>query len=200
MWRESQQVRLALLTLVLAGVAWGSWCFPGLGAVLVFDRAAILDGEWWRLATGPLVHFSFGHLVWDVLVFVAAGWAIAWSGFPRFGWVCAWAFVAPGLLFLATTPELARYGGLSGPAMAAVAYLSLHHAVGTKVRSARVLWLAMLGATVAKTGWEVAYGSTLFVATEGPAWRVVPAAHLVGILGALLVFAWTWREARATRT
>ena len=37
--------------------------------LLEYDRAAILHGEVWRLVTGHFVHWSVGHLAWDLLAF-----------------------------------------------------------------------------------------------------------------------------------
>ena len=83
--------------------------------VLEYQRAAIEQGQWWRLLTGHLAHLSWAHL-WLNL----AGLALVWL---LFGWVlnaAAWlitllaAMLGVSLGLLIWEPGLTTYVGLSG--------------------------------------------------------------------------------------
>ena len=98
---------------------------PALGAALIFDRAAVGAGEYWRIATASLVHFSWAHLAGDTLVLVVAGWLLEERHAAEIAALLVGASVASGLAVLAFAPELRWYGGLSGIAHAAVVYVAL---------------------------------------------------------------------------
>lgn len=82
---------------------------------LNYQRAAVLDGQIWRLVTAHLVHLNAGHMVMNL-----SGLLLCWFFFTdlftrRLLWL--WLGVsAPvvGLAFLGLDPELTRYVGLSG--------------------------------------------------------------------------------------
>lgn len=175
---------LPLLTLTLAGAALLAFCSPGLTAVLVYDRAAILSGEFWRLASAPLVHFSLSHLGWNLAVFCAAGWLAESADRQGFRVVCAFAFLVAGPYFLLADADLLSYGGLSGVATAALTYLCL-----LRLRtpaSGRWAWMLLLLLIGVKILAEIYSGQPFFAASL-PGYRVLPAAHLLGVGGALLV-------------
>ena len=78
------------------------------------DRAAVLDGEIWRLWTGHLVHGSPYHLAWDVAALVGLGLLFERAlgrHFTRLVLVGG-AFVGGGVLAL--QPGVETYLGLSG--------------------------------------------------------------------------------------
>ena len=177
--------RLPKIVPGLALAALATWFLPRLGDVLVYDRDAVLAGQIWRLVTAPLVHFSASHLGWDLLVFATAGWWVEATGDRGFPVLCALAAAVPGPVFLLWAPDLARYGGLSGVATASVAYLCLRHAAAGPGN--RGIWLAMLAATVAKIAVEWSVGFCLFARSAGVAFRVLPAAHLIGLGAAFVV-------------
>ncbi len=182
--QERLRVRLPVLTLSLVGLALLVHAVPTLGDLLTYDRQAILGGEWWRIGTAPLVHFSFSHMGWDLLVFGAAGWAIEAGRYRNFWLVCAVAAVGPGLLYLLTAPQLAVYGGLSGLATGAVAFLCLCEISGKG--KGRPIWLAILLLMGAKILAEAVLGEAIFVQAGGLPIRVLPLVHVVGILGAVV--------------
>ena len=59
--------------------------FGGAPAALVYDRAAIGNGEIWRLATGHLVHLDLQHLGYNIGALLALGalYETASFGGPR---------------------------------------------------------------------------------------------------------------------
>lgn len=100
-----------LLTLfMIAATFW-----PGGFERWMFDRAAIADGEWWRLLTGHLVHLNAVHLGLNL----AGLWLLTellWRQIPAWQGVallaCAAALIDAGLWF--ADPRIDWYGGASG--------------------------------------------------------------------------------------
>lgn len=161
------------------------WVFftPPLAAVLVYDRAAVLRGETWRLFTAPLVHFSFSHLCWDLLVFAAAGGVIERAAYRGFRRVCILAVLLPGPLLLLASPELARYGGLSGLATAAVVFLCLG-----KIRAGSGgsgIWTTLLLLVGLKIAMEFVTAAPIFASAAIPGFIPLPSVHLIGGAAAL---------------
>ncbi len=167
------------LTLAMIGLAMVASAVPALSRWLVFDRAAIIGGQWWRLITGNWVHFSTDHLLADAVAVGVAGILIERQEGMRLSCVYAAAAAGVGLAVFFLAPGVAEYGGLSGVACGAVAYLALNE---IKRSSARrwppVLVLVLL---VVKVGWEYATGRALFVSTHGDM-MVLPLAHAAGLV------------------
>jgi rhomboid family GlyGly-CTERM serine protease len=176
-------LRGQLLTLAVVGLSIVAYCSPWLSDLFVYHRQAILGGEIWRLFTAPFVHFSAGHLFWDTLVFGAAGFSVSAAGFPRLWLVCCLAVFIPGILFLPAYPDLEYYGGLSGVATGAVVYYCLCSILLTDGR--KRIWIVMLTVVAMKIFMEIALDRPLFVNAGTADFRVLPAAHIAGYLGAI---------------
>jgi rhomboid family GlyGly-CTERM serine protease len=177
------------ITLFIVGFSLFVYCFPHLSSLFVYHRSAILDGEIWRLFTAPFVHFSASHIFWDVLVFGVAGFAVNISGFRRFWIVCCLAAIIPGLLFLQVFPDLEYYGGLSGLATGAVTYYCLCAIFLTERK--RQIWILILIFIAMKIFIEITLNESVFVRTGTANFRVLPSAHIVGCLGAIVALVWT---------
>ena len=177
------------LTLLIVGISIIAYSIPQLSGFLVYDRQKILDGEFWRLVTAPLVHFSISHVFWDTLVFGIAGLAINASGFRNFWLVCSSSTVVISLFCLIALPELGRYGGLSGLATAAVAYFCLCRVVTT--RKNRIIWLLLLLFMI---------DNPIFAQIAKTPYRVLPSAHILGFLCAISTIIWTWPKIYLHRT
>lgn len=155
-------------------------------ALFVYDRAAILRGEWWRLASGHWVHFSVSHAVWNLLALTVAS---TWLECLRPGWT--WRFVAMaapalGVGLLALAPTMSVYGGLSGLAVGVATLLAI-----VQIQSAphgRGWWLAAFALIAGKILWESATGTALFSRIEPGAYRVSVAAHALGAIASVLFF------------
>ena len=61
---------LSLLTGVLTLILFS---YEDVGHYLQYDRTAIAGGEFWRIVTGHWTHWSFDHLLWCTISFVALG-------------------------------------------------------------------------------------------------------------------------------
>jgi rhomboid family GlyGly-CTERM serine protease len=185
--RHSWPWRSALLGLAAAGayLAWGS-----APEAWVFDRAAIAQGEWWRLLTGHWVHSDPAHAAWDISMLLVLGAAFE----PRLGWRLPLVLLASSVGVDAWlwwgASSLHYYCGLSG---------ILHGLLGCGLwvlwRDQRHPLIAITAAgVVAKTVIENGSGEMVLTQT---AWPGVPMAHLVGLCcGILLAGLFCMRERR----
>lgn len=147
-------------------------------AVFVYDRAAILRGEAWRIVTGHWVHFSAPHAAWNLLVLLVAG---TWLERVRPGALLRCTlFAAPviGFGLLGCAPTMAFFGGLSGLAVGVVVLLALTQL--SEAPAARVAWIAALALVAAKILWESTGGAALFSDFGAAAIRPSGAAHAWG--------------------
>lgn len=177
-------------------IALQGWLLPVLTAALVlaaalggdaaralgrYERAAVLDGELWRLLSAHVVHLGWSHTWLNV-----AGLFLVWALFGHalrgrrgvLALACALAAIDAGFVF--NEPHLAWYVGFSGAlhglfASGAVA------GIGAREREAWVLGALL----AAKLAWEQLAGPVPFTEAlaGGP---VVENAHLYGALGGAL--------------
>lgn len=181
------------LTLALAGLAL-AWSGTDATAAWSFDRAAITQGEWWRLYTGHFVHFGLSHLAWNLVVLLVAG---TWLERQRPGLARGFMGSAPAAIGMAlwlTRPELAVYAGLSGVVTGLAALLAL--CLMQRPGAERVWGGVLLVLILAKTGLDCVGRDARFARFDGAEIRVEAAAHLAGLAWAALwaaTDAW-WRR------
>ena len=167
------------------------YTLPGAEKNLVYDRAAILDGEVWRLITGHWVHFSASHLFYDVAVLAISGWFIEARRYRYFLPLCVLSASVIGLALLAILPEIAVYGGLSGIAMASTVYLALRAL--DEPPPWRGAAVAALVACTGKVVLEVLIGDAVPTVVDGVQFVPVPLSHIVGAMSAVAVYLWSRR-------
>ena len=113
--RLGDQNRLLLpLSLLLAAMLFA--VFDDLGqAGFRLDRAALAEGEWYRLLTGHLVHLSHTHLALNIAG-LALVWVLVGRAMTLRGWLLTaiLSIVAIDLGLLLGVPSLDWYVGLSG--------------------------------------------------------------------------------------
>ena len=156
---------------------------------LRYERAAVLDGEVWRLVTGHLVHADLRHLAWNVL-----GVLIVWGLFARDFTVRQWVVIliastaATSLGFLLLEPDLEWYVGFSG-----VLHGCMAAGLVAWLRTERDALTALVAALfAAKLAWEHAYGPLPFTAGSLSI-PVVHEAHTYGAIGGALAATWLLR-------
>ena len=171
--------KLPVTTLTIIGLAVIVSASPTLSRWLVWDRTAIADGQWWRLATGHLVHFTPQHFGFDAFAVGVAGWLIEIR--VRRSWVLLSlvASLAIGISTLAFCPMVQVYGGLSGLACALCGSLAV---LGIRTGGrARWFGLALMAVSACKVGWEMSTGQPLFISNSGDSYVVLPLAHATGL-------------------
>lgn len=182
-----------LALLAIAGESGGD----AARAALRYQRDAVLDGEWWRLVTGNLVHLGPRHLLLNLvgaaLIVVLGGRVLA----GRRGLaVATGSLLGVGLGLLVLSPAVSWYVGLSGALHGLLAALAVEHAFDPVTRR----WGVAFGAALAaKLTWEQLAGPVPLTAAAagGP---VVVVAHLHGaIAGALIALVIIWREQAGAR-
>ena len=146
-----------------------------------WQRDAIETGQYWRLVSGHLVHLGFGHLWPNLAALVVIGLLFE-DMFGNVDWVrigaASAAAIDLGLYVL--DPDVSWYVGLSG-------VLHGYVAAGALALIARRerLGVVLAVGVGAKLIFEQVVGPVPFTAASvgGP---VVVAAHLYGVIGALM--------------
>jgi rhomboid family GlyGly-CTERM serine protease len=193
-------------SLGVVAVALGLAAAPTLAPSLLYDRAALERGEYWRLWTGHFVHFGLSHLLWNLAVFAVAGiWAERVA--PRRARMLL--IVTPpiiGVALFGLDPNLGFYGGLSGVTAAMLTFLAFAQlariaeteaaavvvvVAGAEARSAapsdRWFWRTVLALIILKIAAEFAVNSPLLARFASEGIQPVPLAHLAGVLAATYV-------------
>lgn len=186
--------RLPWVTFVLSGICLGFYAlFGGTPDSLVYDRVQILNGEWWRLVTGHLVHLDLQHLVTNVGALLALGLLYETSDFGGRGRLAGGivgfsALMISAALFLGF-PATAYYCGLSAVLNALYVALTL----GMWRETGHKLWLAAFGLDLAKIGWEAAIGP---VFSSSLAWPPHIGAHVAGVIAGCIFAGWCMLTAK----
>jgi len=151
-------------------------------ALLRYERAAVLDGEVWRLLTGHFAHADGSHLLWNVLGLVLV-FALFAGEYSPGEWLLMMlaSTAAIDLGFLAFEPQLAWYVGLSG-----VLHGLMAAGLAAWLRVRRdPLTVSVTLLFVAKLAWEHLRGPLPFTA-ETLSVPVVHEAHTFGAIGGAL--------------
>lgn len=181
--------RLPGISLILVAAAVAAMPFEAINSRLQYDRAAVGDGQIWRLLTCQLTHWSWDHLFWDAAALLLLGWVLEREN-RRSLLICLGLSVVliPVVVHFALA-DLAAYRGLSGIDSAIFVLLAV--TLFRKCRAERDrlrTWAcaAMLVGFTAKIAFELVAGTALFVDAEASQMIPVPLAHVVGgILGAV---------------
>lgn len=106
--------RLPWLYLAICVVATFAVAIPSIRPALVYNRAAIAQGELWRIWTGHIVHFGWPHGLADGSLFVLIGWYLERTQRTFSYWsLLLQPMVVSAALFW-FDPQMNIYGGLSG--------------------------------------------------------------------------------------
>lgn len=183
------RLRLPLATLLLCGAAGAVFGVPQLQALLIYSRAAIAEGEIWRLITGNLVHLSPSHFFCDIAALLLVGTAVEIQGSRPYAMLCLVSAMAVGATVYVGSPELSVFGGLSGVVMAAATFLCLSGLEKPGARR-RLCWLG-IAALAVKMTIEMSLGASLAAFAEGetPSFVPVPSSHVAGAASAFVLFA-----------
>lgn len=148
---------------------------------LRYERTAVLAGEWWRLASGHLVHLGIAHLLLNLAGLALIGWIFG-PGLRARDWL--WVFLLSIITidagFVLLEPRLAWYVGLSG-----ILHGLLLGAAVLDRGFSPALRLSLILCVFAKLAWEQWAGALPFTA-EAAGGPVVVDAHLYGALGGVV--------------
>lgn len=197
-----KKTRFPLITLLLvssAGLLFLLTRGNPQWSALLYGRAALADGEVWRLVTGHLMHFSWTHLAADTGGFLLLGLLVEKEQGRRtllrlllllsLGTSAAlWLFV----------PQLAFYGGMSALNYGLLTWLCLTE---RGVMQKPWDWIALLFPVLllAHIGWQSSTEESLLSAGLPRAVRVAWQAHLAAVVLACIGVAAkeslrTWRD------
>lgn len=172
--------RLPWLTAGVAAVAAAASAVPGAGEALELSREGLVRGEWWRIATGHLVHWSAPHALWDVATFAGIGALCERRSRRETVWALGAAVPLAALSVLALHPELGFYRGLSALDVALFALFACQ--LGGAIGAA---FGAIVAAKLASEAW---LGTALFVGDAHGGAVLVPVAHVAGASAAIAAF------------
>lgn len=163
--RAAVAAALSLLPAILASAVALHW--PVAAAALVLDRAALAQGQWWRLWSGHWVHLDMSH----ALVNLAALAVIVTLALRQqmLGSIAVAALIGMPLLSLALLqfdPALQWYAGLSGLLHGLLVMVLLR-------RGGVIAW-ALLLLMALKLAYEWRYGS------HRDGFAVITLAHRLG--------------------
>jgi rhomboid family GlyGly-CTERM serine protease len=193
-WRKLIHGKQCLpwVTLGLAAFCLGLYAvFGGAPDMLVYDRAEIQNGQWWRLATGHLVHLDLQHLVYNIGALLALGILYETASFGGSGKLAFGVFGLGGAVITAVlfigSPATLYYCGLS----AALNALYAATTIGMWRETGQKIWLAAFGFDIAKISWEAAF-EPIFSSTL--AWPPHTGAHVAGVVAGCALAAWSALE------
>lgn len=174
--------------LALAAVSLAIQLVPALRDALLYDRAGLARGEWWRIWTGHLVHFGWPHFIADAGLLVILGWLLAGRHpiFNRVAFVALPAFISAAIYWL--DPNMIRYGGLSAVNLGLLLYVALQ---GWRRDWSDWFWPAVLLIYVGEVIFEIVQGGRGggLIRFDDPSVQVATRAHLASAAYALLAWA-----------
>ena len=152
---------------------------------LVLSRDALAAGAWWTVFTGPLLHLSGPHLLFDVAGLLFVGWMFE----PLLrGWyvgIAVWITLVVSATFFVAYPQMSSYYGLSSldqglfcAGLAALWRRGDRISAGMLLAALAVKWIAELSGGESVLAWlpfdENAFGTA------------VPWTHIAGGLAGLI--------------
>ncbi|ABV87670.1 rhombosortase [Shewanella pealeana] len=151
-----------------------------LDALLAYQRVLILDGQWWRLLTGNLLHTNAWHLymnlagLWVILALHEQHYQA--KGFSVLFFILC---LMQGIGLLVFYPSLIGYVGLSGMLHGLFTYGAVLD-IRNGLKSG---YLLLLGVFL-KVAYEQYFGASIEMTQLIDA-RVATEAHLVGLISGL---------------
>jgi len=182
------------LLICLGGDYWAS--------LLEWDRSEIASGQWWRVATGHLCHWSGSHLLWDLAVFAVLGAILEIRRRSSIILVTGLTVLLSQFV-LGVSGAFETYRGLSGIGSALFVFLSASAMLKEGPRLDAVLGGIGLLCFAGKIGFELVVGSPVFVSSLGEGIDVAYSVHAAGFAaGSLSVLRMpiTWYRKTALET
>ena len=174
--------RVPWITLFLSALFMFIYVLGGdIFNILVFDRAAVSNGEFWRFFTGHMVHYNFEHLLWDLIAFVILGSVIELNNSKQLIPSLLISSIGVSFWLCFFEPIIMTYRGLSGALNGLLVVASM---ILWKKTESRMYFLVMLS-TIGKICYEFTTNQTVFVSMSA---HPMPISHLVGFISGLICF------------
>ena len=106
---ESIKSRFPIWTCFILGLSLISYAFSQVSSAFIYDRAAIFQGEVWRLFSSHLVHFTKLHLFYNLMAFGVAGGIIEYRGYQHFVPLCFFMAFFIGVFLMVMKPGMIYY-------------------------------------------------------------------------------------------
>jgi rhomboid family GlyGly-CTERM serine protease len=152
---------------------------PAARDAMSYQRAALSDGQWWRLLSAHFVHLDLEHAVLNSLGVVLM-WALFARDYPPLGWLAIYLVsclvVSAGLWFF--SPGIEWYVGASGALHGVMTAGTLAHLRRGDLDG----WILAIFIVV-KLGYEQFAGALPFAGSPD----TVVNAHLYGALGGVVL-------------
>ncbi|RKZ42440.1 MAG: rhombosortase [Candidatus Parabeggiatoa sp. nov. 3] len=175
---------IPIWTTLILGLSIISYASPQISSALIYDRAAIFQGEIWRLITSHLVHFTPLHLINNLIAFGIAGWIIENRGYQHFVPLCLLMAFFITVSLIVMKPNMIYYGGLSGLASGSIYYLAL---LGLRESPPwRLVCIVTLFFIPIKIVLEIEINQSIFAYSQP--FTIMPHSHIIGCLVALILF------------
>ncbi len=163
-------------------------CNPTWRETLIYDRAAVAQGEVWRIWTGHWIHFGWQHFVPDTGLFLIVGWLLE-ERHALFSHVAL--FLMPAVISAALfwlDPAMSRYGGLSAVDLGLLLYLA---AQGWQRNWTDWFWPAVIAIYILEIVLQAHHGGQGggAIRFDDPDIRIATSAHVAGAGYALIAFA-----------
>lgn len=177
---------------LVAAMLAAQW-LPGAAELLSYDREAVARGELWRIVTGHLVHYSWGHLTNSLLALLPAAWLIESRRRSDLLFLTLSAALTVGMALLLGEPDIAEYRGASAIGLALLMYAASGGLHGDP--RWRLVCRVLLAAVIAKLSAETA-GWQLRDWQADAGFVPVASSHAVGAATGFAVHLWRRRYRR----
>lgn len=183
--RSSLRASLPWLILTVGLVALVIQLNPTWRSALLYDRAALAQGEVWRAWTGHFVHFGWPHFLIDTGLLCILGWLMEarYPWFTRLSLILMPAFISASIYLF--EPNVVRYGGLSAVNLGLLLYAAVQ---GWRKDWTDWFWPAVLAVYLGELVFEYYRGGQGggMIRFDDPSIRVATGAHLASAAYALL--------------
>jgi len=164
-------------------------CNGGWREALLYQRAGLARGEWWRIWTGQLVHFGWPHFIADGGLFVILGRLLEWQ-YPRASRLAlvVMPVIITGALY-GFDPAMTRYGGLSAVNLGLLVFLACQ---GWQKNWFDWFWPAVLAIYVGEVVLEATVGHGHgggMIQFDDPSIHVATVAHVASAVCGVLLWA-----------
>lgn len=177
-----------LTFILLMALPIAVYIIPDCNELLEYNRNLIEAGEFWRLITGHITHFSFDHLFWDSIMFAVVGSLCLKRNIRLTLTLLATSILTISCYLWFYIPSMTHYRGLSGVDCGLmVLYAGMLFTEGYETQNNILQWgssIIILG-MAGKLAYEITSGATLFVSGTGA--RCIVEAHCIGAATALKV-------------